>query len=335
MSVAVETFSLAIPNPNPVSSSPLKKASMNLRPSAFSSSLRFESLSRNHTCRVSIAARSLPPGGLGLRFLPLDRCYSPNRSFASFAASHEDSKPSEIEVERKSDLDLEAKESEEEWKQVLASFKEQALKIQSVSQEAYELYSKKAMVVLKETAVQLKIQADKAGHDLSVIAKETTVEGKEYLSAAAENSPDTLKDVIETFASSTDDVNEISKVYDFYLGIPYGLLLFLGGFLSFMVTGSISAIRFGVILGGTLLALSVSSLRSWRRGESFALAIKGQAAIAGILFLREIRLLSQKPSFSSYLATLISGVMLLFYIYRIGLKSARPKGSDLKHGTED
>lgn len=44
-----------------------------------------------------------------------------------------------------------------------------------------------------------------------------------------------------------------------------------------MLTGSIPAVRFGVILGGALLTLSISSLRAWKKGESFALALKGQA----------------------------------------------------------
>lgn len=56
-----------------------------------------------------------------------------------------------------------------------------------------------------------------------------------------------------------------------------GLVLSLGGFLTFMVTGSITAIRFGMILGGVLLALSISSLRAFKRGESLPLALKGQA----------------------------------------------------------
>lgn len=56
-----------------------------------------------------------------------------------------------------------------------------------------------------------------------------------------------------------------------------GLLLSLGGFLSFMITGNLAAIRFGVILGGALLALSILSLRSYKRGRSSALALKGQA----------------------------------------------------------
>ena len=55
-----------------------------------------------------------------------------------------------------------------------------------------------------------------------------------------------------------------------------GLVLSLGGFISFMVTGSITAIRFGLILGGVLLALSILSLRSFKKGETSQLALKGQ-----------------------------------------------------------
>lgn len=240
-------------------------------------------------------------------------------------------------MDGKRGVDFQPEESEEAWKQTLESFKEQALKMQSVSQEAYDLYSKKAMVVLKETAEQLRIQADQASRDLSVIAKEIADDSIEYLNAAAENSPEPLKDVVETFSSSVDDLNNITitNVYDFYLGVPYGLLLSVGGFLVFMLTGSISAIRFGVILGGALLALSVSSLRSWKRGESFPLALTGQSVIAGILFLREIWLLSQRPSFFSSLTTLISGAMLAFYLFRISMGSVQSKGSNLNPETQD
>ena len=123
----------------------------------------------------------------------------------------------------KSDLKEEVEESQEAWQQTLATFKEQALKMQSVSQEAYEVYSKKALVVLKDTSEKLKIQAGKARQELSVIAKEISVEGKVYLPNAAENSPEQVKDIVEIFASSTDEINDVSKVHDFYVGIPYGM----------------------------------------------------------------------------------------------------------------
>lgn len=97
-----------------------------------------------------------------------------------------------------------------------------------ISQEAYQIYLKKATVVLKETSQQLKIQADKATDDLSLIAKELSQDGKLYLSSAAENSPEPVKDIVETFASSNpDDLKDVSKVLDFYVGIPYGMIMYL------------------------------------------------------------------------------------------------------------
>ena len=122
----------------------------------------------------------------------------------------------------KDDHNLGAEDSQEVWKELLESFKEQALKMQSVSQEAYELYSKKAVVILKETSEQLKIQADKARDDLIEIAKEISEEGKVYISTAAENSPEPVKDIVETFNMPTEDLKEISRVHDFRIGIPYG-----------------------------------------------------------------------------------------------------------------
>ncbi|KAK1351681.1 protein FATTY ACID EXPORT 3, chloroplastic [Heracleum sosnowskyi] len=210
--------------------------------------------------------------------------------------------PSEAEDSKeKSDVNVEANESEEAWKQTLALFKEKALVMQSVSQEAYEQYSKKAAVVFKEASEQLKVQAEKAKQDLSVIAKEVSEE---------------------------EDLDEISEVRDFYLGIPYGLLLSVGGFLSFMITGSIPAIRFGIILGGALLALSISSFQSWKRGESSSTALKGQAAIATILFLRDIRIVFVRSSVANFLTAFISGAMLAFYIYRTILDGKHTGGSN-------
>ncbi|KAI3883723.1 hypothetical protein MKW92_001235 [Papaver armeniacum] len=298
------------------------------------SSLRLELPLRPHSPRVSAFTRCVSTRGFGAHFLSLKHQRSTRRTplVVSFAASHEDS-PSEIEVEKtESELEAGAEESQEAWKKALESFKEQTMKMQEMSQEAYEVYYKKAVVILKETSEQLKIQAEKASQDLSVIAKEISEEGKEYLSTAAENSPEEVKDIVETFASSKDDLKEVSKVRDFYVGIPYGALLSVCGFLSFMVTGNLSGIRFGVILGGSLLALSISSLRSWKRGESSDIALKGQAAIAAIIFLRDLRLLSKRPSLPCSLTTFISGSMVVFYLYRIIVDRDQKKGQDSEPG---
>ena len=62
-----------------------------------------------------------------------------------------------------------------------------------------------------------------------------------------------------------------------HLTTSAGSLLAIGGFLWFMFTGSISAIRFGVILGVVLFALSLQSLRLSKSGQSSALLLKSQA----------------------------------------------------------
>ncbi|KAJ6407660.1 hypothetical protein OIU84_011031 [Salix udensis] len=283
-------------------------------------SLKFKSLSLKPSGhRLSFeSSRAFVPKGLGVDFRSGN---SLNRPIVAFAASHEDSH-SKIEVEKESeDRKLRGEESEEVWKQALESFKEQALKLQSVSQEAYEIYSKKGMVVLQETSEKLKIQAEKAKSDLGGIAKEFGEDSIELLTVATENSPEPVKEVVETLASSTDNLNDVSKVRDFQLGIPYGLLLSTSGFLSFMLSGSLSSLRFGFILGGILLALS---------------PLKGQAAIATIIFLRDISIImTRKTSFLTPLATLISGAMAAFYLYKIALDGKQRKGSGLGYGAED
>ncbi|KAB2062593.1 hypothetical protein ES319_A10G162900v1 [Gossypium barbadense] len=283
----------------------LSRASASPLPPCLSPSLRLKPTSGR---RVSLAA----PRGLALSFRPLDRRLSFSQSVVAFAASHEESH-SEIEVEREKNEES----SNEAWQRALEAFKEQALKMQNVSQEAYEIYFKKALVTLKETSEQLKIQAEKARNDLIEIVKETSEEGKVYLSTAAENSPPQVKEIVGTYYSSADDFNDISKVLDFHVGIPYGIILSVGGFLSFMLTGSVSAIRFGVILGGALLASSVSSLKLYKGGQSSPLAIKGQAVISSVLFFRALSSLIQTSTLGTFLTTLVSGAVAAFYVYKL------------------
>ncbi|PKU78076.1 protein FATTY ACID EXPORT 3, chloroplastic isoform X1 [Dendrobium catenatum] len=255
------------------------------------------------------------------RFLPL--------------AAHEDSiqNPSDIEVEKGNELKIKEEASQEAWKQTLESFKEEAKKMKGISQEVYDLYSKKAIALLEETSEVLKIQAEKTRHDLGIIAKEISQEGQVYLSTAAVNSPESVKDIVETFASLPNELKQGSTVRDFHLGIPYGALLAIGGFLNFMLTGSIPSVRFGVILGGSLLALSISSLRSWKSGEPSRLFLKGQAAIATVIFIREWRLFSKIRSFPTFLMTFISGTMLAFYAYRL-IVGESTEGSSLDESPE-
>ncbi|XP_050383544.1 protein FATTY ACID EXPORT 3, chloroplastic isoform X2 [Argentina anserina] len=320
MSVTLHSVSLL--NPNPSSTSRFKNAATPLA----LSSRRFDQFLNRRGYGVA-APKGLGCGGGSVS---LHRRSLWCRPIVAVAASQDDSH-SEIEVEKeKENAKLKVEESEEAWEQTLASFKEQALKMQSVSQEAYEIYFKKSLVILKGTSEQLKIQADKARNDLTEIAKEIGEEGKVYISTAAKNYPEPLKEIVETFQTSSDDLNDVTKIRDFHVGIPYGLVLSLGGFLSFMVTGSVAAIRFGVIFGGILLALSVLSLRSYKQGETFPLALKGQTGIASIIFLREARLLSQRSWIPYLLTTLVSGGIAAFYVYRIVQNGKHQKDSSFE-----
>ena len=60
-----------------------------------------------------------------------------------------------------------------------------------------------------------------------------------------------------------------------------GAILVTSGFFWFLVTGSVNALRFGIILGGGLLASAVGSLHAWQKGLSclpYTLAQAGEAA---------------------------------------------------------
>ncbi|RDX86897.1 Protein FATTY ACID EXPORT 3, chloroplastic, partial [Mucuna pruriens] len=238
-------------------------------------------------------------------------------SFLAFAAPREEG--AEIEEEnKKNDRRIGAEES---WKQALDTFREQASKIREASQESYELYSEKAILVLKDAAEELR-----------VTAKEIGEEGKQFLAEAAENSPE-VKDIIETFTSPNDNLGQISQLRDFYVGVPYGLVLSVGGFVSFMVTGSIAALRFGIVLGGVLLALSVSSLSLFCECDGFVFV--GLAAIASILFLREIRLLAAEILRNNNFVYICSGAVVAFYVYRLVLEHKQQNASNLENGAEN
>ncbi|URD79827.1 non-green plastid inner envelope membrane protein [Musa troglodytarum] len=207
---------------------------------------------------------------LGARLRYLDR----RTSKIPFVASREEPKHSDIELQKEmTDAELKAAVSHEAWQEALKHFKTEAMKVKAVS-EAYQVYTKKAMEILTDTSEKLKIQAEKAQRDLNLIAKEVSEQGKEYLSTATKNSPDSVREIFETYASA-NELN-MSSIRDFYLGIPYGSFLSIGGFIYFILTGSIPAIRFGVVLGSIIFALSVSSMRSWKNGKATPLLLIGQ-----------------------------------------------------------
>ncbi|URD98345.1 non-green plastid inner envelope membrane protein [Musa troglodytarum] len=167
--------------------------------------------------RLDSSNSPLSRRGLGTRLVLVDR--RPTK-IIPLAAS--DDEPHLDIKEEESDAEVNAWAAQEQWKAALEHFKTEALKVKAVSEEAYGVYSKKAMEILMDTSEKLKIQADKAHQDLSMIAKEISQEGNKYLAAAAKNSPDSVKDILETYAS-VDELKNMSSIRDFYFGIPYAI----------------------------------------------------------------------------------------------------------------
>lgn len=126
-----------------------------------------------------------------------------------------------MEKDKRED-EIEAGVSHEAWQMLIEIFKTEAHRVKAMSQAAYKLFSKTAIEILMETSERLKIQSDIAQLDLSIVAKEISEEGKGYISAAAKNSPDFIKDIVEAYESK-DELKSMAATRDFYLGIPYGM----------------------------------------------------------------------------------------------------------------
>ncbi|GAU30017.1 hypothetical protein TSUD_161030 [Trifolium subterraneum] len=77
----------------------------------------------------------------------------------------------EVEVEKGNDVDL---DFEKEYEEVMELVQE----LQEVIGEIFQVLTKKTIFLLKDNLEQLKIQANKAKHDLTIVAKEITEEGK-------------------------------------------------------------------------------------------------------------------------------------------------------------
>uniref|UniRef100_A0A0D3EVL8 Uncharacterized protein n=1 Tax=Oryza barthii TaxID=65489 RepID=A0A0D3EVL8_9ORYZ len=148
---------------------------------------------------------------------------------------------------------MKPEEAQEVWKEMLKQFKDEAQRMHGLTLQAYGVYSQRAREVLLEASEKLKIHADKAQKDLSVIATEVGEEGQEYLKLAAQNSPDSIKDINETFNSLGK--LKISEYEDYHVGIPFAIasVIFFRELLIFFHYGWFPNI-FVVLLSGAVTA---------------------------------------------------------------------------------
>uniref|UniRef100_A0A8I6XAZ3 Protein FATTY ACID EXPORT 3, chloroplastic n=1 Tax=Hordeum vulgare subsp. vulgare TaxID=112509 RepID=A0A8I6XAZ3_HORVV len=276
------------------------------RPLASSPFLRLARSSPDRRSRLDAPPRALSGGAR------LAASLRPRRFVAALAGEEPMSSELGDDKEKESEkIEIEPEEAQEVWKEMLKQFKAEAIRMQALTTQAYDVYSKRAREVLLEASEKLRIQADKAQKDLSVIAAEVGEEGQEYLQLAAKNSPDSIKDITETI-NAVGNLNGPSEYKDYHVGISFGTFLTVGGFLNFMLTGSTSAIRFGFVLGFALLALGISSLRSQRAGgRQPRLLLKGQAAIASVIFFKDLSVFFRYGWFPNVFAVLLRSVDIL------------------------
>ncbi|KAF9589280.1 hypothetical protein IFM89_022350 [Coptis chinensis] len=110
--------------------------------------------------------------------------------------------------------------------------------------------------------------------------------------------------------------NRTAKIHDFCLGIPFGGLVLSGGLVGSILSRNLTTLGIGVLFGGGLLALSISSLKVWKDGKSSFPFMLGQAVLSAAFFWKHLQNYSlTKKVFPSGFYAVISAAMLCFYTY--------------------
>ncbi|PKI31615.1 hypothetical protein CRG98_047997 [Punica granatum] len=109
-----------------------------------------------------------------------------------------------------------------------------------------------------------------------------------------------------------------------------GGLVLGGGIIGFLLSGNAKALGSGVLYGGALLALSILSLKIWRKGKSSLPFILGQAALSAALLWKNLQIYTlTKKVLPAGLNIVISAAMLCFYSYVV-ISGGNPPPKKLK-----
>ncbi|KAJ7534596.1 hypothetical protein O6H91_13G101800 [Diphasiastrum complanatum] len=150
---------------------------------------------------------------------------------------------------------------------------------------------------------------------------DTTPEGtiemeKKNRGSTAKITPSLVRDIARSTTGQSGFPENIFAIHDFCLGIPYGCLLIAESLLWFIATWRTSPFYTGVLLGGLILASSISSLKAWSEGCSSRTQMKAQAALAFIICARALPdVLKTKLLFPNAVVCIISAAMTGFYAY--------------------
>ncbi|CAN6175599.1 unnamed protein product [Urochloa humidicola] len=108
---------------------------------------------------------------------------------------------------------------------------------------------------------------------------------------------------------------------DFYVTIPYGLLVLAGGVAGYLKRGSAASLAAGAGFGGALLLAGALSAWAFARGGGGAGAVFAavlQIVCAVVLtVVMGIRYVKTKKIMPAGIVAAISAIALIFYVYKI------------------
>ncbi|KAJ1700898.1 hypothetical protein LUZ63_000677 [Rhynchospora breviuscula] len=111
---------------------------------------------------------------------------------------------------------------------------------------------------------------------------------------------------------------ERESMEDFYLTIPYGLLVLAGGIAGYVKRRSAASLAAGVGFGGLLLASGFASLRAFQTHSfsTFALILETVCAIV-LMVLMGWRFFKSRKVMPAGVVAILSAIMSGFYVYMI------------------
>ncbi|XP_078180872.1 protein FATTY ACID EXPORT 5-like [Carex rostrata] len=108
---------------------------------------------------------------------------------------------------------------------------------------------------------------------------------------------------------------------DFYLTIPYGLLVLAGGIIGYVKRRSTASLAAGIGFGGLLLAAGFASLRAFQTHSISYLALTLETVCALVLMvLMGWRFFKSRKVMPAGLVAILSAIMSGFYIYKIATR---------------
>lgn len=106
---------------------------------------------------------------------------------------------------------------------------------------------------------------------------------------------------------------------DFYITIPYGLIVLGGGVVGYVRRGSVASLAAGAGFGGALLLAGALSIWDFAHGHSnslFATVLQTVCA-AALTIAMGIRYMKTRKVMPAGIVATISALVLIFYVYKI------------------